>query len=186
MHAALVHLLDSSGAYNVSFVERILPGMGVRLVRRRQGFIVARGNPKDLRFWRDLARGDVHIANRERGCGSRVLLDAKISECGIARDAFVGYGRECALALAAASLVARGAADACIASERVFHQVDGVGFLPPQDEWLDVALSLDTPACARVADAACRLVRTKAFREDVSQAAGYDPSRMGDVVFERP
>lgn len=185
--AALVHLYDRV-AYNVPFVERMLPGMRVRMVRlvgRRQGLVVAKGNPKHLRTWQDLGRPDVRIANRERGCGSRVLLDAKLAECGIDRTVVAGYDREHPSALTAASLVARGAADACIGSERVFHQVDGVDFLPLQDEWLDIALSLETPAQRRIADALRSIVRTKPFREEAGRIVGYDVSRMGEVVFER-
>lgn len=95
--AALTHLYDRSSAYNAAFVERIMPGMPVRLVRlvrRRQGLIVAKGNPKGLRAWVDLGRSDVRIANRERGCGSRVLLDEKLAECGVSRTCVAGYGRE--------------------------------------------------------------------------------------------
>lgn len=187
-HAALTHLRDASGAYNVPFVERILPGMPVRLVRlvgRRQGLIVAKGNPKELRTWADLGREGVRIANRERGCGSRVLLDEMLAEHGIDRRALAGYDRAHASALTTAALVVRGAADACVGSERTFHQVEGVDFLPLQVEWLDVALSLETEACSRVADAVCRLVNARPFREDVGRLVGYDISRMGEVVFER-
>lgn len=99
-----------------------MPGMPVRLVRlvrRRQGLIVAKGNPKGLRAWGDLGRSDVRIANRERGCGSRVLLDEKLAECGVSRTCVAGYGREHPSALSAASLVARGAADVCGLRARV-------------------------------------------------------------------
>lgn len=187
-HAALTHLRDASGAYNVPFVERILPGMSVRvvrLVRRRQGLIVAKGNPKELRGWADLGREGVRVANRERGSGSRVLLDEMLADQGIDRKALAGYGREHASALATAALVARGAADVCGGSERTFHQVEGVDFLPLQDEWLDAALSLETEGCARVADSICRLLGARPFREDVGRLVGYDIARMGEVVFER-
>ncbi len=187
VHAALTHLRDASGAYNIPFVERILPGMPVRLVRlvgRRQGLIVAKGNPKKLRTWMDLGHKGVRIANRERGCGSRVLLDEMLSKYGIDRRALAGYDREHASALTTAALVARGAADVCVGSERTFHQVEGVDFLPLQAEWLDVALSLETEACVRVADAVCRLVNARPFREDVGRLVGYDISCMGEVVFE--
>ncbi len=186
--AALVHLRDSSGEYNVSFVKQMLPGMRVRLVRivgRRQGLIVTKGNPKNLRSWADLGRGGIRIANRERGCGSRVLLDEMLERYGIDRETLVGYGREHSTTLTAAALVARGAADVCVGSERTYHQVDGVDFLPLQDEWLDVALSLETRPCIEVAEAACRLLRTRAFKEDVGQVIGYDTSCMGQTVFEQ-
>lgn len=186
-HAALVHMRDADGTYNVEFVRHIIPGMPVRLVRlarRRQGFVVARGNPKNLRAWSDLGREGVRIANRERGCGSRVLLDEMLLGSGINRAALVGYGREHPSALTAATLVARGAADVTIASERVFHQIDGVDFIPLQDEWLDAALSMEERMLP-AAQAICQLVRTRAFREDVARLAGYDTTHMGEVVFEQ-
>ena len=186
--AALVHLRDPSGEYNVSFVKRMLPGMRVRLVRivkRRQGLIVAKGNPKNLRSWADLGRGGIRIANRERGCGSRVLLDEMLERHGIDREVLVGYGREYPTALRAAALVARGAADVCVGSERTYHQVEGVDFLPLQDEWLDAALSLETRQCIEVAEATCRLLRTRAFSEDVGQLVGYNTSCMGQIIFEQ-
>ena len=106
----------------------------VRLAKRRQGLIVKRGNPKGLRSWEDLLQPGVRIVNREKGCGSRILLDEKLVELGAHRGEIEGYDREFPSALTMASLVARGAADAGIGAERVFHQVEGVDFLPLQDE----------------------------------------------------
>ena len=115
-HAALVHLYDRL-SYNLPFVERLVPGVPVRTVRlvgRRQGLIVAKGNPRGLHAWEDLAREGVRLVNRERGCGSRVLFDEKMREFGLNARAVNGYDREVSSALTAASLVARGAADVCI------------------------------------------------------------------------
>lgn len=131
-HAALVHLYDRR-ACKASFVERLVPGAPVRVIRpvgRHQGLIVAKGDPRGLRSWEDIVREDVRLVNRERGCGSCVLLDEKMFELGLDARATVGYDREVSSALTATSLVARGAADVCIGSERVFHQVEGVDFLP--------------------------------------------------------
>ena len=83
-----------------------------------------------------------------------------------------------------ASFVARGAADVGIGAERVFHQVEGVGFLPLQDEWLDIVLA-KRPGCERTVDAIAKLARTRPFREEIGSIVGYDASRMGEVVFER-
>lgn len=81
-NAALVHLYDQrTNAYNVPSVQRIAPGMPVvviRLLKRKQGFIVQAGNPKKLTTWGGLLREGVRLANRERGCGTRVLLDEKL------------------------------------------------------------------------------------------------------------
>lgn len=186
-HAALTHLFDGdSGEYNVPSVKRLLPGEPVkvvRLVRRRQGLIVAKGNPKNLRAWDDLLRPSVRLVNRERGCGSRILLDAQLLRLGADRSRLMGYDREANSALSMASFVARGAADVGIGSERVFHQVEGVDFLPLHDEWLDVVLA-KRPGCERTVEAVSQLTRTRPFRDEIDAIVGYDASCMGEVIFE--
>lgn len=187
-HAALVHLFDGeSGRYNVPAVRRLLPGVPVRvvrLVRRRQGLIVAKGNPKNLRTWDDVLRPGVRLINRELGCGSRILLDEQLSKHKADRSRIEGYAREANSGLSMASFVARGAADVGIGAERVFHQVEGVDFLPLQDEWLEIALA-KRPGCERAGDAIAALVRTRPFREEIDAIVGYDASHMGEIVFER-
>lgn len=82
-HAALTHLYDGeTDSYNVAAVKRLLPGVPVKVVRlvcRRQGLIVAAGNPKNLRTWDDLLQPGVRLVNRECGCGSRILLDERLA-----------------------------------------------------------------------------------------------------------
>ena len=188
VHAALTHLYDGeTDSYNVAAVKRLLPGVPlkvVRLVRRRQGLIVAKGNPKSLRTWDDLLQPGVRLVNRECGCGSRILLDEQLARRVVSGAAIEGYEREANSALSMASFVARGAADVGIGAERVFHQVEGVGFLPLQDEWLDIVLA-KRPGCERTVDAIAKLARTRPFREEIGSIVGYDASRMGEVVFER-
>ena len=189
-HAALSHLYDgATDSYNVEGVRRLLPGVPVRVVRlvgRRQGLLVARGNPKNLRTWDDLLKPDVRIINRERGCGSRILLDEQLTRRGIGADErakLPGYAREAQSGLAMASFVARGAADAGIGVERSFRQVEGVDFIPLQEEWLDIVLAKN-PATDRIVQAITNLTRTRPFREEIGNIIGYDVSRMGEVVYE--
>ena len=189
-HIGLAHLYDgATDSYNVEGVRRLLPGVPVRvvrMVRRRQGLIVAKGNPKNLRTWDDLLKPGVRLINRERGCGSRILLDEQLSRRGVdaaKRAKLEGYAREAQSGLAMASFVARGAADAGIGVERTFHQVEGVDFLPLQDEWLDVVLP-KLPGYERVVEAVTSLTRTRPFREEIGNIVGYDASHMGEVVYE--
>lgn len=189
-HIGLAHLYDgATNTYNVEGVKRLLPGVPVRvvrMVRRRQGLIVAKGNPKNLRTWDDLLQPGVRLINRERGCGSRILLDEQLTRRNVsvaARTKLEGYAREAQSGLAMASFVARGAADAGIGVERTFRQVEGVDFLPLQDEWLDIVLP-KLPGYERVVEAVTRLTRTRPFREEIGNIIGYDVSRTGEVVYE--
>lgn len=186
--AALTHIYDGvAGQYNVASVQKLAPGMPlqvIRLARRRQGLVVRKGNPKNLRSWEDLLAPGITLANRERGCGSRILLDMKLLQLGASGQSIEGYAREFPSALTMASVVARGGADAGIGAERVYHQVEGVDFLPLQDEWLDIVLLNDAES-RRVSQAIAQLTRMKSFRAEVAAMAGYDTSHMGEIVYEQ-
>jgi len=86
-HLAGAHLLDTEdGSYNISYVRRFLPGVGVKIINlvfRDQGLIVARGNPKEIRAIEDLVRDDIRFVNRQGGSGTRILLDYRLAQLGI-------------------------------------------------------------------------------------------------------
>ena len=83
-HFAGSHLLDEeTGEYNVTYIRRLLGGTPVVLigcVQRVQGLIVPRRNPKGIRTLADLVRPDVVFINRQRGAGTRVLLDYRLRQ----------------------------------------------------------------------------------------------------------
>lgn len=92
------HLWDvESDTYNLPFVRRLLPGqevMMVTLAHRRQGLIVAPGNPLNIHGLEDLTRPEVRFVNRQPGSGTRVWLDAMLSRLGIDPRGIQGYGDE--------------------------------------------------------------------------------------------
>src|SRR6516162_7144530 len=81
-HLAGSHLLDPvTGEYTLPYLDRVLAGREVsviRLVHRDQGLIVAPGNPLGLKGIEDLTRDGVRYVNRQRGAGTRVLLDHEL------------------------------------------------------------------------------------------------------------
>jgi len=184
VHAAGSHLLDSAtGQYNVPIVNRLFPNRGIRVItfaEWEQGLIVRRGNPKRIRSIADFGRKDVAIVNREKGSGSRLLLDKGLLQAGIPRKAVTGYGRIASGHLAAASEVAGGAADCCIATcaaARCF----GLDFIPLAVERFDLAIPkafLDLPAMKALVD---QLTRS-AFRRKLASIAGYDTAHSGQVL----
>ena len=111
-HVAGSHLLDpESGEYTLPYLERLLPGREVSVVRlahREQGLIVAPGNPLALKGIEDVAERGLRYVNRQRGAGTRVLLEHELSRRGIAPEAIVGYEREEHTHLAVAAAVAAG------------------------------------------------------------------------------
>jgi putative molybdopterin biosynthesis protein len=180
-HIAGSHLLDpASGEYTVPYVDRVLGEREVavvRLVHREQGLIVARGNPLGLAGIDDLARPGVRYVNRQRGAGTRVLLDHELGRRAIAPAAVAGYAREEHTHLAVAAAVAAGRADAglgVMAAARAF----ALDFVPVTREPYDLVLAaqtLDNPVIAPLWE----LLERPAFRSAVEALGGYGTQEMG-------
>ena len=186
VQVASAHLWDGdSGEYNVPYVKRLLPGVPavvVHLTMRTQGLYVRRGNPKGIHDWADLARPGVVIANREKGAGSRVLLDEHLRLLGIEPSSIAGYGTEVQSHIAVASAVARGRADAAVGSEKVARQVDGIDFVPLQKERYDLVVrraDFDT----RPIQAMMAILESGIMRDEFAGLGGYDTTDLGRIAF---
>jgi putative molybdopterin biosynthesis protein len=114
-HLAGSHLLDpETGDYNLRYIREYLPGVPVQVlgfVHREQGLIVRRGNPRGVASLQDLAGGTVTFINRQRGAGTRVLLDYHLNLMGIDAGQVKGYDDEEYTHLGVAAAVASGRAD---------------------------------------------------------------------------
>src|SRR5262249_36209019 len=112
-HVAGTHLLDeATGSYNVPFIERLFRQGEVALVHlcmREQGLMVAAGNPMGLRSLADLIGCQARFINRQRGSGTRMLLDFELKRAGWGGQEIEGYDRELYTHLAVAAAVASGA-----------------------------------------------------------------------------
>jgi putative molybdopterin biosynthesis protein len=178
-HLAGSHLLDpATGEYTLPYVEKVLGGEDVavvRLVHRDQGLIVAPGNPLGLAGIEDLPR--VRYVNRQRGAGTRVLLDHELANRGIDPADIDGYSREEHTHLAVAAAVAAGRADAglgILAAARAF----GLDFVPVAREPYDLVLrasTVDDPLLAPLWE----LLARKTFQADVEALGGYSCAEMG-------
>ena len=180
-HMAGSHLLDpASGRYTWPDIRRTMgvrPVEVVRLVSRRQGLIVPAGNPRGLRGLEDVAAGEVTYVNRQRGSGTRVLLDHELDKLGASGDQVSGYDREEYTHLAVAAAVAAGRADCglgILAAARAF----GLDFVPVAWEPYDLVLPERSP----VLDPLFELMGDAEFRAAVEALGGYDASEMGDDV----
>jgi len=180
-HLAGSHLLDpATGEYTEPYVRRVLGGTDVaivRLVHRDQGLIVAPGNPLGLAGVADLARPGVRYVNRQRGAGTRVLLDHRLATLGIGPDAIDGYAREEPTHLAVAAAVAAGRGDAglgILAAARAF----GLDFVPVTREPYDLVVAaeaMDSPLLAPL----WALLHSDRFQAAVTDLGGYSTKEMG-------
>jgi putative molybdopterin biosynthesis protein len=180
-HLAGSHLLDpATGEYTLPYVDRVLGGSGaavVRLVHRDQGLIVAPGNPLGLAGIGDLARPGVRYVNRQRGAGTRVLLDYELGRLGLSPEAIDGYAREEPTHLAVAAAIAAGRCDAglgIMAAARAF----GLDFVPVTEEPYDLVVAqsaMDSPLLAPF----WSLLRSDQFQAAVTELGGYSTKEMG-------
>ncbi|MEW9123465.1 MAG: helix-turn-helix transcriptional regulator [Thermotaleaceae bacterium] len=185
VQVATAHLWDGeTNEYNVPYVRRLVPGIStavIHLAVRMQGFYVAKGNPKGIKGWEDLKRPDIRIINREKGSGTRILLDEHLRLLGIQGKNIEGYERECLSHLAVASAVARGGADLALGNEKTGLQVQGIDFIPLQKERYDMVVKkedLDTPPF----EAILSILHSSDFEKELSGIGGYDLSDLGKMI----
>lgn len=184
---ATAHLWDGdTGQYNIPFVRRMLPGTSsviIHLACRLQGFYVLKGNPKGITGWEDMKRKDITIINREKGSGTRVLLDEHLRLLGISSKNIKGYERESTSHLAIASTVARGGADIGIGNEKSCMQVNGIEFIPLQTERYELVIKkedIQSPPFQAVLE----ILRSQEFRMELEGIGGYDLSEIGKIIAE--
>jgi putative molybdopterin biosynthesis protein len=185
-HLAGSHLLDpATGDYNLSYIKQYLPSVPVVLVtllRREQGLIVAKGNPKKITSLEDLARSGVRFVNRQRGAGTRVLLDYRLNELGISPEAIDGYNREEYTHLAVAAAVQSSVAD-CGLGVRAAARALALDFVSIEWERYDLVIPKQHYE-SELLRPLLELIRGESFRAAVAQLEGYDPSPMGQIAAE--
>jgi putative molybdopterin biosynthesis protein len=185
-HIAGSHLLDEqTGDYNVSYIKRHLADRRVTLVHlagRVQGLIVPRGNPREVTSLSDLARPALRFVNRQRGSGTRVLLDFQLRQLGIDPNAIQGYEREQYTHLAVAADVASGAADVGLGILAAARALE-LDFVPLFNEHYQLVIPREHYESDVLAPM-LEIIRGPRFQAEVDALGGYDVSDMGRVIWE--
>jgi putative molybdopterin biosynthesis protein len=184
-HIAGSHLLDpATGQYTLPYLDRLFgPDSDVavvRLVHRDQGLIVAPGNPLGIKGIDDLVRPGLRYVNRQRGAGTRALLDYQLAGHGIDPGAVSGYSREEHTHLAVAAAVAAGRVDTgmgILAAARAF----GMDFVPVAEEPYDLVLratDLDDDLLAPL----WAMISDPEFQHAVEALGGYSCVETGQRI----
>jgi len=187
-HLAGAHLLDpATGEYNDAYIRQYLPGEEITLVEwvgRRQGLLVRQGNPKEINSLRDLARSDVTFVNRQRGAGTRVLLDFHLSRLGISAEQVSGYDQEEYTHLAVAAAVASGRVD-CGLGIMAAAQALNLDFIPLYNEQYQLVIPTRFYNSSLL-EPLRELMQDIKFRKLVEGLDGYDVDKMGLIVRKYP
>jgi molybdate transport repressor ModE-like protein len=155
----------------------------LRFVTRRQGLMVARGNPKRIRTLADLVSGRARFLNRQPGSGTRLMLDHLLAGAGISPSRIIGYQSEEFTHAAVAATVASGKADAGFGIEAAARQ-QGLDFVPLAAERYYLAARAATLARPTV-QALLAALRAAAYQKRVRALPGYGTDGMGEVVSVR-
>lgn len=185
-HLATAHLLDpESGEYNFSYIKKMLPQrelIVVNLTYREQGIMVKRGNPKNIKGIDDLVKKDIKFINRQKGSGTRVLLDYLLKKKGINPLDIQGYSKEEYTHLMVASAVIEGSVDAglgILSAVKAFH----LDFVPVAKERYDIIIPEEYYSSLKI-QKLLTIIRSEKFRKKVLSLGGYDLSQSGKVIKE--
>ena len=151
--------------------------MLIHLAYRMQGLFVAKGNPKEILTLADLTRSDVRFVNRQRGSGTRLLLELLLQSEGIAQGAITGYESAEFTHAAVAAYVASGMADVSFGVETAARRFD-LDFVPVLREQYFFACARKAPSTPTVA-AALNVMTSDAFKATLAALPGYDGALCG-------
>ncbi len=183
-HLAGVHLFDpESGDYNVPYIRRLANGPALHLINlayRMQGWIVPPGNPDGVEGLESLTHNKISFVNRQKGAGTRLLLDHLLKQAGYRPDDLYGYEREEHTHLNVAAAVASGTARAglgILPAARAF----GLDFIPVAEERYDLLMSelfYRSPAGQMLME----IITDSAFQKKVEALGGYSMREAGRLI----
>lgn len=183
-HAGGCHLLDTeTGVYNLSFLKNYFPNGGIRLVRcvgRQQGLMLAKGNPLDIKEFADIAKNGVRYVNRQKGSGTRVLMDYLCEQYAVNVGDIYGYEREELTHTSVAAQIANGSADAGMGIYSAAQLYD-LDFLPICIEEYDLIIpdhAWETPVVQQL----IATLKSPAFREKMLAMGGYTVDHPGEII----
>ncbi len=146
--------------------------VGFPIMRRQHGLLTAAGNPFGVQSVADVARLGLRMVNRQRGSGTRSMIDQLLAANEISAKAIPGYGHEEFTHDAVAASVASGQSDVGFGIAAAAARYD-LGFVPLTRDCYCLALRAgiaNSPAVRHL----IRRFRGDTFHERLRAMAGYD------------
>ncbi len=182
-HGAGSHLLDpETGEYNLSYIQKYCPDLKINVfhwVERVQGLIVPKGNPKKITSILEIARSEVSFVNRQRGAGTRVLLDYQLVKNKIDPSQITGYNQEEYTHLAVAAAVSSGRADCGLGIAAAARALD-LDFVPLFNETYELLVPEDFLKL-QLMEVLLESAQQSSFRKRVESMPGYKASKCGEL-----
>lgn len=183
-HLAGSHLLDpSDGSYNVSYIKKHLEGIGIKLVNlvmRDQGFIIPKGNPKDIKDIMDLKRDDIVFMNRQAGSGTRILFDYSLEKNNIKKSEVKGYEDEEFTHMSVAVSVLSGRADVGLGIYAAAKALN-LDFIPVITEQYDLIIREEFFESYKI-QKLLSVINSDKFKTRVEALGGYGTEKTGKMM----
>jgi len=181
------HLFDpKSGEYNIPFLSTYLSNVKpvvINLFYRDLGFIVAPPNPFHIRGFEDLTQKRIKFINRQKGSGTRVLLDHHLKRLQIPPSKINGYGREVYTHFEVGLSILSKEADVGMATI-VVSKLLGLPFIPITQESFDMLLDQST-FFGKGVQAFIDILNSKEFRNRVERLGSYDFKNSGKILYSK-
>ena len=183
-HIAPTHLLDmESGVYNISYIKKYFPNQKMALIKgvqRQQGLIVEKENPLNIKGFKDLTRDDIVYVNRQRGAGTRVLLDYHLGLENIEVNKIRGYQRELNTHMAVATAVKTGSASTGLGVYSAAKAMD-LGFVELAFEDYDFLIAFESLEDARIKKF-IEVIKSDEFKDILESLGGYGFRNTGEII----
>jgi putative molybdopterin biosynthesis protein len=179
------HLYDpESGEYNIPFLPIYLPDVKavvVNLYYRELGFLTAMANPLNIKGFDDFGRKGIRMINRQKGAGTRNLIDRNLTALGINPKDIRGYENEVYTHIEVGLSVLSNDSDVGIATVAAAKLL-GLNFIPITEERFDMILEQQTffePAVQALID----VLRSEDFRGRVARLGNYNFRDSGKILY---
>ena len=182
------HLFDpKSGEYNIPFLPTFLPNVKpvvVNLFERELGLVAPLKNPHNIKGFEDLTRKGLRFINRQKGSGTRVLLDHHLKRLKIPHADIQGYDKEVYTHLEVGLTILSKEADVGIATIAISRLL-GLAFVPITQERFDMILSQST-FFEKGIQAFMEVLNSKDFRNRVERLGSYEFKNSGKILYSKP
>lgn len=182
-HVAATHLFDSeSGEYNIPYILKYFDKgdtILLMLAYRQQGMMVKKGNPFNVSTLADIVTKGLRIVNRQKGAGTRVLLDYEMSKVGIKPNQILGYDNEVFTHYAAATSILSDVADVSFGIQYTADYLD-LDFIPWKKENFELCICKDNLNDIKITHL-IDLIKNKSFISEDMKMTGYDFSDTGKI-----
>ena len=183
-HIAPIHLLDEkTGIYNIEYIKKYLSNIDMALikgVKRVQGIMTKKNNPKSIKGIEDLMREDIGFVNRQKGAGTRILVDYLLKKSNLDAEKIRGYEREMTTHMAVAAAIASGTADMGVGVYSAAKAMD-LDFIPIGEEDYDFAIPrafLDQ----NMIELFLEVIMSQEFKNYLQSMGGYGTENTGEII----